>query len=87
MSLLFLFLLGIGNFAAQGAAWDSGHPVLQSLLERYPMVQWFTLAVEFAMLTTVMLMSADGWATASWVYAFYTAGNLASAWLFQSGRI
>ncbi len=87
MGLFLLFLLGIGNFAAQGAAWDSGHPVLQLLLQRYPMAPWFTLAFEFAMLTGVMLMSADGWATASWVYAFYTAGNLASAWLFHSGRI
>ena len=85
--MLFLFLLGIGNFAAQGAAWDSGHPVLQSLLLRHPAARWVTLAIEFAMLTGAMLMSAEGWATASWVYAFYTVINLGSAWLIHSGRV
>lgn len=87
MGLYFLFLLGIGNFAAQGAAWDSGHPVLQTPLLRHPWARWFTLAAEFAMLLGAMLMSAGGWATASWVYAFYTAINLGSAWLIHSGRV
>ena len=85
--MLFLFLLGIGNFAAQGAAWDSGHPVLQSLLLRHPAARWFTLAIEFAMLTGAMLMSAEGWTTGSLVYAIYTAINLGSAWLIHSGRV
>ena len=87
MGLLFLFLLGIGNFAAQGAAWNSRHPLLHSPLLRHPLARWVSLGIEFSILTGAMLIAADGGATATMVYAFYTAINLASAWLIHSGRI
>ncbi len=88
MGLLFVFLLGIGNFAAHRAVLDSDHP----LLGRVPwffqqMGGRFSLLLEFVMLAGAMLMIAHGSATWAWFYALYSAVNLGSAWLLLSGRI
>lgn len=88
MGLIFIFLLGIGNFAAHKAVLESRHP----LLNRVPMFFQllggrFSLLVEFAMLLGAMLMVAQG--SIGWVlfYGIYTAVNALSAWLILSGRI
>lgn len=88
MGLVFLFFLGMGNFAMHKAVLESGHP----LLDRVPLFFQllggrFSLLVEFAMLVGAMLMAAQG--SLGWVlfYGVYTAVNAVSAWLIMSGRI
>lgn len=88
MGLIFVFLLGVGNFAAHRAVLESRHP----LLDRVPMFFQllggrFSLLIEFAMLLGTMLMAAQG--SLGWVvfYGIYTAVNALSAWLIMSGRI
>lgn len=88
MVILFVFLLGVGNFALHRAVLDSGHPLLRQM-------DWLvdalggrgSLALEFALLLAALLLVADaapGWA---WAYAGYSALNAISAWLILSRRI
>lgn len=88
MGLIFVFLLGVGNFAAHKAVLESRHP----LLDRVPLFFQllggrFSLLIEFAMLLGTMLMAAQG--SLGWVvfYGIYTTVNALSAWLIMSGRI
>lgn len=88
MGLIFLFFLGIGNFAAHKAVLESHHP----LLDRVPLFFQllggrFSLLIEFAMLLGAMLMVAQGSLGWALFYGVYTAVNALSAWLIVSGRI
>ena len=88
MGLLFVFLLGIGNFAAHKAVLQSNHPILGAVPWFFHLLGGrFSLAVEFAMLLGALLMIASG--SLAWVlyYGCYSAVNLAAAWLILSGRI
>ncbi|USA39304.1 hypothetical protein [Pelagerythrobacter marinus] len=88
VAVIFVFLMGIGNFAMHKAVLESGHP----LLGRMP---WFvhmlggriTLVTEFLVLLAALLLVANGWPAIVWAYCGYTALNIASAWLILSGRV
>ncbi len=88
MAVIFLFLFGVANFALHKAVLESGHP----LLGRMP---WFfhalggrfSLAVEFLMLVSAMLLVAQGAMGWAWAYAAYSVLNALSAWLILTGRV
>lgn len=88
MALVFIFLLGIGNFAMHRAVLDSGHP----MLGRSP---WFlhllggrvTLITEFLLLLAAMLLAAQGWRWLAWLYLGYSSLNLLAAWLILTRRV
>ena len=88
VAVIFVFLMGIGNFAMHKAVLESGHP----LLGRMP---WFvhmlggriTLVTEFLVLLAAMLQVGNGWPAIVWAYLGYTALNIASAWLILTGRV
>lgn len=88
MVILFVFALGIGNFALHRAVLDSRHPALAELA-------WLTgrlggrgsFALEFAVLVLALLLVAGErpmWALA---YAAYSALNGLAAWLILSRRV
>ncbi len=88
MTLLVIFLLGVGNFALHGAVLGSGHP----MLGRSP---WFihllggriTLVTEFLLLLAAMLLSTEGWQWVMWTYSGYTGLNMLGAWLILTRRV
>jgi len=88
MALVFIFLLGVGNFALHGAVLRSGHP----MLGRSP---WFvhllggriTLATEFLLLLAAMLLAVEGWGWVVWAYSGYSALNALAAWLILTRRV
>ena len=88
MVVLILFLLGIGNFAAQKAVLESGHPMLDALPSFYRTGGGnFSLLFEFFILLVAMLLAANGWTGMAWAYGVYSLVNFATAWLMLSGRI
>jgi hypothetical protein len=87
MAILFLFLLGVGNFAMHKAVLESGHPMLGQVPWFRLLGGRFSLIIEFVMLLGAMLMVAaksTGWA---WAYALYSAFNAFSGWLILTGRV
>jgi hypothetical protein len=87
-SLAIMFLLGIGNFALHRAVLDSGHPLVEQLPGLAQSLGGrLTLAAEFLVLLAAMLLVANDWSELAWVYAGYSALNVASAWLILSGRV
>ena len=88
MAVLFIFLMGVGNFALLQAVLKSGHP----LIGRMP---WFvhmlggrtTLITEFLVLLAALLLAANGWPWLAWVYLGYTAFNAMAAWLILTRRV
>ena len=88
MVILFVFLLGIGNFALHRAVLGSGHPALAQL-------GWLTtrmagrasLALEFVLLLAALLLAAGGHPGWAWTYLGYSALNGIAAWLILSRRI
>ena len=88
MAILFIFLLGVGNFALHPAIVESGHP----LLDQMP---WFThvvsrrlsLAIEFLMLLSGLLLASEGIVWGALAYLGYSLLNAISAWLILSGRV
>jgi hypothetical protein len=88
MGLLFVFLLGIGNFAAHKAVLQSNHPLLGSVPWFFSLLGGkFSLSVEFVMLLGSLLMIAAGSPVWALFYGIYSVVNLASAWLILTGRI
>lgn len=88
MAIIFVFLLGIANFAMHKAVLESRHPLLGQVPWFFHMLGGrFSLIVEFLMLLGAMLFietGAPGWA---WGYAAYSVLNGVSAWLILSGRV
>ncbi len=88
MIVFFVFLLGIGNFAAHKAVLESGHPLLGQLSWLFESLGGrLSLILEFTMLVgTLMAMQggSNGWAL---FYALYTGVNFGSAWLILTGRV
>lgn len=88
MTLAIIFLLGVANFALHRAVLESGHP----LLGRSP---WYThllggritLATEFLLLLAALLLAAQGWQWAVWVYLVYSLLNAIGGWLILTGRV
>lgn len=87
MAILFVFLLGIVNFAAHRAVLESGHPLVEAVPALFQALGGrMSLIVEFAMLLGAMWMvaaGATGWALA---YFLYSLVNGLAAWLILSGR-
>lgn len=88
MGLVFLFLLGIGNFVVHQAVLHSDHPLLGRVPFFFQVLGGrFGLLVEFAMLLGSMLMVAQGSLGWGLFYGLYTLVNTAAAWLILSGRV
>jgi len=88
MAVVVLFLLGVVNFAMHRAVLESGHPLLrQAPWYLHLLGGRFSMAVEFLMLVSAMLMVADGSTGWAWFYAGYSVVNGISAWLILSNRI
>ena len=88
MAIALLFVLGIANFAMHRAVLDSGHPLLRQAPAYLHMLGGrMSLVVEFLMLVSAMLMTADGSTGWAWFYGGYSAVNGLSAWLILSGRV
>jgi len=86
MTIGILFILGIANFALHRAMLDSDHPLLASLP---PALRAnggrLSLAFEFLILLLAMLLAANGWPSAAWVYGLYTLINAGTAWVLLGG--
>ncbi len=88
MALVFIFLMGIGNFALHKAVLESGHPLLGQM-------PWFvhklgdrlTLVTEFLVLLAALLLAANGWPGLAWAYLAYTGLNAIAAWLILTDRV
>ena len=89
MAILFIFLLGIGNFAMHKAVLESRHPLLGQM-------PWFvhmlggrvSLISEFLILLAALFLIASDhsvwWGVG---YVLYTAANGISAWLILTRRV
>ncbi|BBC71480.1 conserved hypothetical protein [Altererythrobacter sp. B11] len=88
MAILLTFLLGIGNFALQGAVLESRHRLLRELP---PLLLKLggraSLVAEFCLLAGALLLVADGQVGWAWAYFGYSLINGFSAWLIISRRI
>ena len=88
MVILFVFLLGVGNFALQRAVLSSRHPVLREM-------RWLvdglggraSLGLEFVLLVAALLLVAGGHPGWAWAYLGYSVLNALAAWLILSRRI
>jgi hypothetical protein len=88
MAVLFVFLLGVANFAMHGAVLASGHP----LLGRMP---WYvhllggrvSLVAEFLLLLAALLLTYYVTSAWGWGYLGYTLLNAIGAWLILSRRV
>ena len=88
MVILFVFLLGVGNFALHRAVLDSGHPALAE-------VAWLveglgrraSLVLEFVLLLAALLLVAGGHPGWAWGYFAYSGLNGLAAWLMLSRRM
>ena len=88
MVILFVFLLGVGNFALQRAVLSSRHPVLREM-------RWLveglggraSLVLEFVLLVVALLLVAGGHPGWAWAYLAYSVLNALAAWLILSRRI
>jgi hypothetical protein len=85
---LFVFLLGVGNFALNRAVLSSRHPVLDQM-------RWLvdglggraSQVLEFVLLVAALLLAAAGHAAWAWAYLAYSVLNALAAWLILSRRI
>lgn len=88
MTLVIIFLLGVGNFALHGAVLGSGHPLLgRSAWYMHLLGGKVTLITEFLLLLATLLLAAQGWLWLGWAYAAYSALNAIGAWLILTGRV
>lgn len=88
MTLLAIFLCGIGNFVAQRAFLLSGHPLVSELPRPIRASNGLLAALlEFGLLLTAMLLDSRGMELAAPGYAIYTAINMSSAWLVVTHRV
>ena len=88
MGIALAFILGIGNFAAQRAFLESGHPMLASLAPgAFRFASRVSLILEFCLLVAAMLALQSGLNFWLGFYLTYTVFNIAAAYLMASGRI
>ena len=88
MVIIFVFLLGIGNFTLHRAVLGSRHPALAQLAW---LVKGFggraSYVLEFALLVVALLLAAGGHPGWAGAYFIYSALNALAAWLILSGRM
>ena len=83
-----IFLLGIANFAINGAVFGRGHPLFARLPQASQTLgRRAALISEFAVLFFALLLSVEGWPGYAWAYGAYTAVNGFAAWMILGGRI
>ncbi len=88
MALLFVFLLGIANFAVHRAVLESGHPILLQIGWLFRSLGGrLSLMAEFMLLVGTMLLVASGAVWWALGYLAYSLINGFSAWLILSGRV
>lgn len=88
MGILITFLLGIGNFALHRAVLESGHPLLaESRWHSRSRLGRMSLALEFVLLLSAMLLVAAGRTGWGIGYAAYSAVNGLAAWAILSRRV
>lgn len=85
---IFIFVLGIANFAINRAVFQPGHPLFARLPQSSQRLGRVAAMVsEFAVLFFALLLSVEGWPGYAWAYAVYTAVNLGAAWLILNRRV
>jgi hypothetical protein len=84
MVIIFVLLLGVGNFALHRAVLASGHPRLGEIGR---MGGRATLGLEFAVLLLALFLVHGGRPGWAWAYLGYSALNALAAWLILSRRI
>ena len=88
MALVFIFLMGIGNFALHKAGLEGGHPLIgQMPWIVYKLGGRITLVTEFLVLLAALLLAANGWPGLAWAYLAYTGLNAIAAWLILTDRV
>ena len=88
MLLGLLFFCGMANFALGKAMLDSDHPIVESLPATLRSNGGrLSLAFELVVLLVAMLLAANGWPAAAWLYAGYTSVNAAFFWLIANRRL
>jgi hypothetical protein len=88
LALIFIFLLGVGNFAMHKAVLESRHVILAQMPWLFqPLGGRFSLIIEFGLLLGTMLIAEAGSLGWVWGYGVYTALQAVSAWMILSGRI
>ncbi len=88
MALVFVFLLGIANFAVHRAVLASGHPILAQMAWLFrPLGGRLSLVAEFMLLVGTMLVIASGSPGWAWGYGAYSLLNGFSAWAILSGKV
>ncbi len=88
LATVIIFVLGIANFAINGAVFARGHPMFVRLPQASQRLgRRASLVSEFAVLFFALLLSVEGWPGYAWAYAVYTAVNAGAAWLILSGRV
>ena len=88
MVILFVFALGIGNFALHRAVLASGHPALAQIRRLLGAAgAWASLALEFTLLLAALVLAVDGRAAWAGLYLGYSVLNALAAWLILSRRI
>lgn len=88
MTILIIFVLGVGNFAMHRAVLASGHPMLGQ-------VPWYihllggriSLVAEFLLLLGALLLAHYGSPLWAWGYLGYTLLNGLGAWLILTRRV
>lgn len=84
VALLFIFLMGIANFACHRAMLESRHPLVEEATAplRNALGQYATYGLEFFMLVAAMLMEGRRPILILMLYGLYTIFNiLAYQWL------
>ena len=88
MALLFVFLLGIANFAMHRAVLESGHPILAQVSWLYQSLGGrLSLIAEVLMLLGSLLLVSTGSTGWAWGYGLYSAVNGVSSWVILTRRL
>lgn len=88
VGILITFLLGVGNFALHRAALESRHPMLVRAQWQWPSpLGRMSMAFEFVLLLSALLLVAGGRTGWGIAYAVYSALNATTVWLIVSRRI
>ncbi len=88
MILIFVFLMGVANFAMHKAVAESGHPFVEDakLYFGSHFGRNASYAIELLMLIGAMLFAYEGSLLITLFYWAYTGMNALATWLLLSGR-
>lgn len=87
MGIVLAFLLGITNFAAQGAVLAIRHPMFARLSPSVLRLgRGMSLGIEFALLLAALFAAERGLTGWLFAYTVYTAVNVAAAWILTRQR-